>query len=96
MKHSVIFRLKYPKGSAEEKSFFEASAKLAALPGVKNFEMLKQVNKKNKYDYGISMEFADNELFEAYNNHPAHQQFIKDYWLRVVEEFLEIDYETMN
>jgi hypothetical protein len=36
IRHSVIFKLKHPKGSAEERDFFNAAKKLAAIPGWKN------------------------------------------------------------
>ncbi len=38
IRHSVIFKLKHPKGSAEERDFFNAAKKLAAIPGVEKFE----------------------------------------------------------
>lgn len=94
--HSVIFRLKYGAGSAEEKEFLGAAAALENIPGVQQFKMLKQVSKKNKFDFGISMEFDDQEAYDAYSNHPDHERFIKDYWLKGVEDFLEIDYKPLG
>lgn len=94
--HSVIFKLKYPKNSPEEKSFFDAAKKLANIPGVQRFESLKQISSKNKYDYGFSMEFAGQELYDAYSNHPEHIQFIQQYWVKFVEDFLEIDCEPLK
>ena len=96
IRHSVIFKLKVPKNSAEEKNFLDAAKKLATIPGVQNFESLKQTSKKNKFDYGLSMEFASQQLYDAYSSHPDHVQFIKQYWLKYVEDFLEIDYEPLK
>jgi hypothetical protein len=70
--------------------------KLATIPRVQNFESLRQVSKKNKFEFGLSMEFANENLYQQYNNHPMPVQFIKDYWLNYVEDFLEIDYETLK
>jgi hypothetical protein len=93
IRHSVIFKLKYPKNSREEQEFLHAAIKLADIPGVQNFECLKQTSKKNNFDFGLSMEFANQKLYDEYTNHPDHAQFIQKYWLKYVEDFLEIDYE---
>jgi len=92
IRHSVIFKLRYSKGSAEELAFLQATEKLADIPGVKRFEQLQQVSKKNKFEYGLSMEFESQEEYDVYNNHPAHTSFIQQFWIPGVEDFLEIDY----
>ena len=92
IRHTVVFKLKHPDGSKEAEAFMNAAIKLATIAGVEKFEYLKQFSKKNNFDYGISMEFADSGLYESYNNHPDHVAFINDYWLKAVEDFLEIDY----
>lgn len=94
--HSVFFKLKHPKGAQLEQEFFAAAKKLAAIPGVEKFECLKQISKKNKFEFGLSMEFASQELYDTYNNHPDHGAFIQDRWLKEVEDFLEIDYEVFK
>ena len=96
IRHTVIFKLKYLKHSVGERDFLNAAKKLAAIPGVQNFQSLRQVSKKNKYDFGLSMEFADQKLYDDYSNHPDHVQFIREYWLPYVEDFLEIDYEPLK
>jgi hypothetical protein len=96
IRHTVAFKLKSIKDSTEEFNFFYAAKKLANIPGVENFECLKQTSKKNNFDYGLSMEFENNELYEKYSNHPDHINFIQQYWLKEVEDFLEIDYEPIN
>ena len=96
IRHSVIFKLKCLKDSPEEKDFLDVAKKLAAIPGVQNFESLKQTSKKNKFDYGLSMEFASQQLYDVYSSHPDHVQFIQQYWLKYVEDFLEIDYEPLK
>ena len=59
VRHTVIFTFKQTVDSIQQKDFFNAAQKLAAIPGVRNFELLKQTSKKNKFDFGISMEFDD-------------------------------------
>jgi heme-degrading monooxygenase HmoA len=96
IRHSVIFKLKYAKGSAEERDFFNAAKKLAAIPGVEKFECLKQVSEKNKFEFGISMEFASQQLYVQYSNHPEHTAFVQQRWLKEVEDFMEIDFEVIG
>src|SRR5687767_2268245 len=95
IRHTVVFKLKLPKDSQGEKNFFSAAKKLASIPGVEHFECLKQVSKKNKFDFGLSMEFANQQLYDKYNNHPSHVAFIQEHWLTGVEDFLEIDYKLL-
>ena len=60
IKHMVTFSLHAGKDTPEAEAFLSQSvAELAPIPGVENFEVLRQVSLKNDYDYGFSMEFAD-------------------------------------
>ncbi|UJW86136.1 Dabb family protein [Devosia sp. SL43] len=92
IRHSVIFTLKHPAGSAEEGAFLRDAKILAAIPGVEKFEQLRQVSRKNDYAFGFSMEFADQAAYSGYNDHPDHVAFVRDRWMPEVERFLEIDY----
>lgn len=93
--HSVFFTLTYPKGSAEEHQFFEAARKLAIIPGVQHFVCLKQLSTKNNFDFGLTMEFASQELYNEYTNHPDHSHFVQQYWVNGVADFMEIDYKAL-
>ncbi len=95
IRHTVAFRLKHAAGSAEEKDFLAAGQKLAAIPGVENFEALRQTSQKNSFTFGFSMEFAGPAQYQAYNEHPVHVAFVEGRWIPEVEEFLEIDYEPI-
>lgn len=92
IRHTVAFKLKHPAGSAEEQNFLNEARKLTAIGGVGNFECLKQISSKNPYDFGLSMEFASQESYDHYTNHPDHVQFVQRFWVNEVAEFLEIDY----
>lgn len=63
IRHTVIFKLKHPKGSAEETNFLNAARKLTSIHGVEKFECLRQISTKNKFDYGLSMEFANQQVY---------------------------------
>lgn len=92
IRHTVVFRLKHPRGSVAETAFLDAAKSLAAIPGVERFEQLLQVSPKNDYVFGFSMEFADQAAYDGYGRHPVHVAWIRDHWLPEVEKFLEIDY----
>lgn len=92
IRHTVVFNLKHAHGSLQEKAFLRDALVLKEIPGVKKFEQLRQVSKKNDYEFGFSMEFADQAAYDAYNVHPKHVKFVEERWKREVERFLEIDY----
>jgi hypothetical protein len=95
IRHTVAFTLKHPKGSPQEKAFISDAKVLAAIPGVARFEQLRQTSPKNEFDFGFSMEFADNEGYAAYNDHPDHVAFVRDRWVPEVAAFMETDYEPL-
>lgn len=96
IRHSVIFSLKHVKESAAEAGFLKAADILLAISTVQKFEKLRQVSAKNDYDFGFSMEFADQAAYDFYNAHPDHVAFVNDRWIPEVEKFLEIDYVVMG
>jgi hypothetical protein len=96
IRHTVVFRLKHAAGSGEEARFLADSRRiLAAIPGVENFEALRQVSAKNDFAFGFSMEFADRAAYDGYNRHPDHVAYVRDRWVPEVESFLEIDYAPL-
>jgi Stress responsive A/B Barrel Domain len=93
IRHTVVFRLKHAPDSRAERDFLEtAQRQLASIPGVEAFERLRQVSGKNGFTFGFSMEFAGQEAYDRYSNHPDHDRFVQERWIPEVEEFLEIDY----
>ena len=69
-----------------------AALKLGGIPGVRDFECLRQVSPKNGFAFGLSMEFDDAAAYAGYNDHPYHVEFVQTRWIPEVAEFLEIDY----
>jgi len=96
IRHTVAFTPRHAAGSAEEAGLLAAAARLAGLPGVEAFELLRETSPKNDYRFGISMEFADAAAYTAYNEHPEHVRFVRERWLPEVADFLELDYETAS
>ena len=95
IRHTVAFTLAHPAGSEKEAAFLEAALVLADIPGVTSFERLRQSSPKNNFDFGFSMEFADQAAYTAYNEHPAHVAFVSERWVVEVTDFLEIDYTPL-
>ena len=90
--HTVAFSLKWDKGSQQEKDFLEKSYDILILvPNVENFAIRKQISKKNDFDYELTMDFESEEKYEEYNNHPDHQGYVKNIWLKQTKNFLEKD-----
>jgi len=96
IRHTVVFVLAHPEGSPAEADFLAAAGRLAAVPGVEEFELLCETSPRNGYRFGISMEFADASAYTAYNEHPDHVRFVQDRWLPEVADFLEVDYEARD
>ena len=92
IRHTVVFTLKHAHGSLQEKAFLRDAMVLTEIPGVEKFEQLRQVSRRNDYEFGFSMEFANQAAYDTYNAHPKHVKFVKERWEREVERFLEIDY----
>ncbi|MGC5772370.1 Dabb family protein [Paenibacillus pabuli] len=92
IKHMVTFTLYAGKDTPEAEAFLkESEAALATIPGVEQFEVLRQISEKNEFDYSFSMVFADQAAYDAYNNHPVHRKYVEERWEKEVSRFQEID-----
>ena len=96
IRHAALFRLKESKGTAGERDFLAALAALGTLPGVEDFEIAREISPKNPYDYTVSMRFADQAAYAAYDSHPAHVAFVQTLWIPQVAEFMEHDTVAMD
>ena len=96
IRHAALFRLHHAKDSAAEADFLRALAGLAAIPGVEAFEIGREVSPKNDFAFAVSMRFADQATYEAYNQHPLHQGFVQGRWVPEVAAFMEHDTVTLS
>jgi hypothetical protein len=92
IRHTVVFALPHGDRSPEETSFLTALTALGSIDGVEAFEVVREVSAKNDYRWGVSMEFADQSAYDAYNVDPRHVSFVRDRWVPEVTEFLEVDF----
>ncbi|SFS14307.1 Stress responsive A/B Barrel Domain [Microbacterium sp. cf046] len=96
IEHTVVFRLVHEAGSAGESAFLDtARATLTAIPGVADFAVNRQVSPKSDLRHQFSMRFADDEAYQAYNDHPQHVRFVAERWLPEVAEFQEYDFTAV-
>lgn len=95
IQHTVAFRLKHPAGSAAERDFLDAARRLATIDGVQRFECLRQVGRKNRFQFGLSMVFDSEQAYAAYDADPRHVDFVQSRWLPEVSAFIELDYQAL-
>jgi hypothetical protein len=91
IRHAALFALTHTAGSTEEASFLAALSGLSAIPGVGAFEIAREISPKNDYAFAVSMTFANQAAYDAYNSHPVHQDFVARRWLAEVASFMEHD-----
>lgn len=91
IRHVVVFTLRHEEGSPEAEAFLAALRSLAAIDGVEDFEVVRQVGLKNSYQLAVTMDFASRAAYDAYNGHPNHVAFVSDRWDADVTDFIEID-----
>ena len=90
--HTVFFTLEHPADSPEETAFLAALDQLAEIPGVAQFQRVREVSPKNPFTHGVMMQFADQAAYDAYNTHPDHIRFVEERWGVEVDQFQEIDF----
>jgi Stress responsive A/B Barrel Domain len=95
VRHSVVFRLGHAEGSVEQADFLAAISALRGIAGVEDFELLREVSPKNDFQFALTMEFANQSLYDAYNAHPDHVDFVASRWASEVVDFLEVDTMAM-
>jgi hypothetical protein len=95
IRHAGIFNFKPTVSESQKHEFFVALKALEDINGVEKMEVSRQTSTKNKFKYGFSMEFASNEIYQAYSIHPQHDAFVKDFFISLVEDFMEIDTEQL-
>jgi quinol monooxygenase YgiN len=91
IRHAALFRLNHQAGTVGEAEFLRALALLRAIPGVENFDIAREVSGRNPYAFAVSMTFADQAAYDAYNTHPVHVAFVEGRWIPEVAEFMEHD-----
>ena len=95
LRHAGIFNFKATVSESQKHEFFVALKALEEIAGVEKMEVSRQTSTKNKFKYGFSMEFASPEIYQAYSIHPQHDAFVQEFFIPLVEDFMEIDTEKL-
>ncbi|WP_203568799.1 Dabb family protein [Aestuariimicrobium ganziense] len=95
IQHTVSFRLHHEPGSEAERDFLAAAAALTAIPGVEDYQQLRQVSPKSDHTFWFTMWFDDQDAYTAYNEHPDHVAFVRDRWQAEVADFQELDFVAL-
>lgn len=97
VQHTVVFRLRHERGSAEEAVFLaDARRILAAVPGVEDLAVQRQVSPQSPLTWQLAMSFADEAAYAAYDAHPDHRAFVAERWQTEVEAFQEYDFTAAD
>lgn len=96
IQHTVVFHLVHPAESEEERDFLAtARRELTSIPGVEEFTIQRQVSSKSDLTWQFSMDFASQEIYDAYNEHPVHVAFVRERWVPEVAAFQEYDFVAL-
>ena len=96
IQHTVVFSLTHSAGTPQETAFLaDGRAALTSIPGVSDFVISRQVSAKSDFDFQFSMQFNDQDDYDAYNVHPAHVAFVESRWVTEVTAFQEYDFVTL-
>lgn len=94
---TVLFSLNYPIGSPQANKVLRyAQENLTQIPGVEDFQILKQADEKAGAQYRMTLLFPDKASFEFYKRHVLRQRVLaelqKHQLLYNVHDFLTFDY----
>lgn len=93
IQHTVVFRLVHEPGSDAETAFLDnAETTLTGIPGVHGFAIHRQIGTKNDLAWQFTMDFDDQDAYDAYTDHPTHVAFVRDRWQSEVAAFEEYDF----
>ncbi|MGF1678692.1 MAG: Dabb family protein [Candidatus Methylacidiphilales bacterium] len=96
--HVVIFWVDKPHAEHAER-LLEAARKLGDIPGVENFRVGPPTPSPrgavdDSFGVAISMDFADQAVAQAYQEHPLHADFIEGGFKQYCRRFVVYDFQS--
>lgn len=91
--HVLIFNFKKEISEKDQKHFLEQMKTLEVISGVSNFEISKQIHANTKFTHILAMDFDSDYTYQAYVKDPQNREFVNNFWLAMVEDYLVIDNE---
>ncbi|MEI7026641.1 Dabb family protein [Paenibacillus sp. y28] len=91
--HTVFFDLLVQPESEEAERFLASSRLiLMSIPGVAQFQVLRQISPRNDLPFGFIMKFLNHAAYAAFQSHPEYRHYLREVWQRQVAMFQEIAY----
>lgn len=90
--HTVMFKLKTKDKRKQNVFLKESKSSLSSIPEVVNFQVRKQISKKNPYEFQFYMTFESQKDYDSYNKNPIHLDYVKNRWDIEVDSFQEADF----
>ncbi len=98
IRHAVMFNL-LPSATNEQ---FEAVARaarysLTRIPGVRNLAISNSFEavQPPRYQYGLTMEFDNEQVMRSYLDHPLHQEFRKIFFA-IRDDYLVMTFKELE
>jgi hypothetical protein len=94
--HTFLFRWKPNVTEAQKQQAIEGINDLQGkIPGLTETFVGHNLSPRSQgYAFGGVMKFSDRAAYEAYNDHPVHQQLLS--WLVPLVEPVEVDFEPAS
>ncbi|MEM6883860.1 MAG: Dabb family protein [Verrucomicrobiota bacterium] len=96
--HVVIFWVDKPHAENKEE-LLKAASRLGDIPGCQNFRSGAPVPSPrgavdDSFAVAISMDFADAETAQSYQDHPIHKEFLAGAFKDYCKRFVVYDFES--
>ena len=97
VEHVVIIWLKEPGNADARQQLIERSYEFRNIPGIKSVVAGPMVPSERKtvdstYDVGVVMTFESEQAMRAYDQHPIHQQAVREVLQPLASKFIVYDF----
>lgn len=95
IRHIALFKLKDDADPSTKQSLEEGLFLLAqTIPQISSYEYGADLGlRAGNFDFAVVADFEDAEAFEAYVQHPDHQQFLKSRLTPVLADRVSVQFE---
>jgi len=95
IRHIALFKLKEDAPASASKSLEEGLFLLAqTIPQISSYEYGADLGlRQGNFDFAVVADFEDAEAFEAYVQHPDHQEFLKARLTPVLADRVSVQFE---
>jgi heme-degrading monooxygenase HmoA len=92
LRHGCLLNIKYEDGSKEFIEFFAEAKRMVEDIGLaREHHSYRQTDENCPYKYGFVQEFDSIEDLQKFIAHPRHDEYVEDYWLAGIVDFVDFD-----